>query len=219
MLNIVLFYSSLGTHGYKDNLMSTRPVVNGSELLVNDLYVVDGTRLYASVKCVNTIGLATTIVSSPVLISIEPPRISDLGITIIPSSVYEVVEPEVAVQTNLSNLQFTWDTFADDASVSGYEYRLASMTKRLIHWTDTGKKNFVSAHGLNLEDSQWYTAEVRALDGYGVRSNIINSTILIENSEPTLTGKSPLCKHLHIHIAVFAINHESIWVLITVSSP
>ena len=199
--------------------MPTRPVINESELLVNDLYVIDGTMLYASVQCLNNIGLTTTIVSRPVFISIEPPRISGLDITIIPSSVYQVVEPEVAVQSNLSTLQFTWDSCADDASVPGYEYRLSSMTKRLIHWTDTGKKNFISAHGLNLEDSQWYSAEVRAMDEYGVRSNIINSTILIENSEPTLTGKIPLCEHLHTHKAIFTINRESTWAIITLTSP
>ena len=125
----------------------------------------------------------------------EPPRESVADLTFIPSSVYKLAETEVAIQPNLSYLQFSWDSFTDDLSVSSYEYRLLSENIKLVNWTDTGKKNFVSTNSLNLEDGQWYTAEVRALNKIGLRSNVVNSTILVDSSEPTLTGKDRNGRH------------------------
>ena len=185
----------LGTFEYRDDVMATSTVTNGTELLADDLIVTDGTKLYTSVKCVNNIGLATIEVSRSILISMEPPRESVADLTFIPSSVYKLAETEVAIQPNLSYLQFSWDSFTDDLSVSSYEYRLLSENIKLVNWTDTGKKNFVSTNSLNLEDGQWYTAEVRALNKIGLRSNVVNSTILVDSSEPTLTGKDRNGRH------------------------
>ena len=172
--------------------MTTNTVFNRSSFLTDYLNIVDGTTLYTTLKCVNTIGLATVKVSRPIFISLQPPRISESGVTIIPFTAYSHGELEVAIQTNLSTMQFTWDSLTDEKGVSGYEYQISSSANTLTDWTFTGKKNFVTLHGLKLDDSHWYIAEVRAINDYGVLSNDINSTLLVDNSEPTLTGMCSL---------------------------
>ena len=141
-----------------------------------------------SVKCVNNIELATVKSTEPIVISILAPSKDEANLDFVPSSIFTISESEHAAQPNLSFVQFSWRDFKDISGISSYQYRLFSKAKNLIDWRDAGSKDFVSLQALNLDDSESYMAEVRAVNPGHLESEPLNSTINIEGKGPQVTG-------------------------------
>ena len=97
---------------------------------------------------------------------------------------------ETIVQSSRSQLQFFWNGFEDESGIEHFEYRVSSNTYYITDWTGVTAMDHVTLNYLNLMDGQIYVAEVRAVNVGQMKSNPINSTILIESRAPKLTGKS-----------------------------
>lgn len=155
--------------------------------------VVHGEQLFVSVKCVNKIGYSTLKVSSPIIISVEPPAADHAFLKFDPQLLSRVFprndnEQSMAIQTDNSRLQFFWEGFADKSGILFYEYRVLVSNNHLTEWINAGQKKFVTYINPNLIDGQNYTAEVRAVNQGNLRSETIRASIMIDSTGPMLTG-------------------------------
>jgi len=161
------------------------------------LNLTHGTTLFAVVKCVNNIELATTVSSLPVYISLDKPQTKTALVNIDPITVtshhdlFAGVTSTEEVQSNQSCLQFHWDGFEDVSPITGYGYKiLDSYNNSLTGWTDAGYRTMVTKCGLSLSSGLSAVAEVGAVNSGDHLSDTISRSILISSTYPLLTGQN-----------------------------
>lgn len=125
--------------------------------------------------------------------SIEPPANGHSSLKFIPQSLSSAFprndnEQRMAIQTDTSKLHFFWEGFDDKSGILFYEYRVLVGDGPVTEWINVAQRNYASYIHPNLIDGQNYTAEVRAVNQGNLRSEIIRSSILIDSTEPKLTG-------------------------------
>ena len=191
-----LFVYIIGTKRYQDNVLRYEHADPRGSFLAEWYEVAHGDVLYTNVKCVNTIGLYTVEVFGPIKVSLNKPSISNTWLKFIQqsertteglSSMEPNAELQTAIQTTFDRIQFAWDGFLDVSRISRFEYRLSSENQPLTDWTDAALKDVVSVNE-SFSDGAQYTVEVSAVNIANLRSNLINSSLLVDGRKPELTG-------------------------------
>ncbi|XP_052220285.1 uncharacterized protein LOC127837360 isoform X3 [Dreissena polymorpha] len=152
-----------------------------------------GDRVFVTVKCVNKVEIATTLVSRPVIIYLEPPNNSEAFVRFLPSgqesfSMTGPLSVQSPAQSNSSVLQMECNNFEDPSEITSYSYRIQSNGEIVVDWTDAGIKDMFSNEHLQLKSGQTYTTEVHALNGGGFTSSDVKSSLIVALEPPELTG-------------------------------
>ena len=95
----------------------------------------------------------------------------------------------MAIQSTFDQIQFAWDGFLDVLGISRFEHRFSTENEPLTDWTDAGLKDVISVND-SFSDGAKYTVEVSAVSIANLRSNLNNSTLLVDGRKPKLTGTS-----------------------------
>lgn len=186
--------SVAGSVPYSENILPSTESLQQYRFISDSIKVAHGSRLYANVKCINNVQLATMAVSDPVVVSVTRPSNANARVCFVPISQYELTvrtdscKDKNGIQSNRSSVQFFWDGFADTSGIDHYEYRLSTTLGHLTYWTKVVGGRFISLDSLDLYDDHVYTVEIRAVNSGLIRSNPINATLLIEGRVPQLTG-------------------------------
>ena len=191
-----MFVNIIGTKRYQDNVLRNELAYPRGSFITEWFEVAHGDVLYTNVKCVNNIGLYTVEVFGPTTVSLNKPSIDNAWLKFIQRSQHTTeklssLEPDaklqMAIQSAFDRIQFAWDGFLDVSGISRFEYRLVVEKEPLADWTDAGLKDVISVND-SFSDGAKYSVEVSAVNIANLRSNIINSTLLVDGREPELTG-------------------------------
>ncbi|KAH3802480.1 hypothetical protein DPMN_156158 [Dreissena polymorpha] len=152
-----------------------------------------GDRVFVTVKCVNKVEIATTSVSRPVIIYLEPPNNSQAFVRFVPRSKdsFSMTAPlsaQSSAQSNSSIVQMEWNNFEDPSEITSYRYRIQSNGDIVVDWTDAGLKDMCSNEHLKLTSGETYTAEIQAVNGGGFASSGVKSSLIVASEPPALTG-------------------------------
>ena len=118
------------------------------------------------------------------------PKVERASLTFYPGNRYTVLEmqPKVQVQSNLTHVDFTWDGFEDAAEILSYETRLWKGDIIIAPWRSVGFRNSAQRKTPNTEKGDTILLEVRAINNGGYKSQVINTSIVLDNRPPALTG-------------------------------
>ena len=163
------------------------------------LNMTHGITVFVTVKCVNSIELASTVSSSPVYISLDKPHAHTAVLKIDPITVtsqheyFAGLASPVEVQTNQSCLEFHWGGFEDVSPVTGYGYEiLDSFNNSFSSWTDAGYRTMATKCGLPLSSGQSAVVSVRAINSGDHWSDALSKSIMISAKTTFFTGKITL---------------------------
>ncbi|OGS27464.1 MAG: hypothetical protein A2297_04895 [Elusimicrobia bacterium RIFOXYB2_FULL_48_7] len=85
---------------------------------------------------------------------------------------------DVLSVNSASQMSANWDTFADaESGISRYLYSIgtAQGSDNVVGWTSTGMRRYVTTQGLSLTVGVTYYFSIKAENGSGVESGVINS--------------------------------------------
>ena len=196
MLFFLFFFLIIGTANYNGDLQRYKVANSSRNFLTDWIQVFHGDSIYANVKCVNNIDLFTVEVFGPIKVSLDRPLAKYARLRYVSRSQLSTEESnslgtplntEMAVQSNTNYLQFRWVGFYDVSGIASFEYRVSSQNGSFTDWKNTGLRDVVSVNNTFI-DGEWYAAEVCAINMGNLRSDIISSKILVDNSKPELTG-------------------------------
>ena len=100
-------------------------------------------------------------------------------------------QTKVQVQSNLTQVDFTWDGFEDGDENLSYETRLWKGDTIIATWRLVGFRNSALRKTPNTEKGDTILLEVRAINNGGYKSRVINASIVLDNRPPALTGNIP----------------------------
>ena len=152
-----------------------------------------GDRVYVTIKCVNKVELATTLVSRSVTIYLSPPSSTHAFVHFLPvsresTSIIDPLSREKAWQSNASILQMEWNSFEDRSHITSFKYRIHSDGEIVMDWMAVGFKDTISNVNLKLKSGRTYTAEVKAVNGGGLSSPSVQSSLTVATEPPALSG-------------------------------
>lgn len=103
-------------------------------------------------------------------------------------------ERDVEVRSRNSSLELTWRG-VDDTSVVAFYYRLHLNSLPLTEWSslNTYTTSVVALQANRAPSGGVLTAQVRASNDRGMTSDIVSSSVLLDDSRPSTTGKGVLC--------------------------
>ncbi|KAH3708873.1 uncharacterized protein LOC127857111 [Dreissena polymorpha] len=153
-----------------------------------------GHRVYVTIKCVNKVELATTLVSRSVTIYLSPPSSTHAFVHFLPvsqksSSIIDPLSREKAWQSNASILQMEWNSFEDHSHITSFKYRIHSDGEIVLDGMAVGFKDTISNVNLKLKSGRTYTAEVKAVNGGGLSSPNVQSSLTVASEPPALSGQ------------------------------
>ena len=195
---ILYCYIVLGTQSNDDNVQTHTLADSSNGFLTRNITILHERKLFVSIKCINNVELETIYVAEPVTLALESPESSLADLQFIPYDVHQMpIVSKVhsngfdteAIQSSRSRLSFHWMGFEDQVGIDRYEYRVTSEKTSLNDWTSVGKRTLVTLDNLKLLNGEVYTAEVRAVNKGDLRSNPVNTTLLVDSQLPGLTGK------------------------------
>ncbi|XP_061183197.1 uncharacterized protein LOC133191461 [Saccostrea echinata] len=147
-----------------------------------------GTKVFASVKCVNTIGLISEVNNKNVtIVAYEAPITTQSEVNFAVNS-FKMKTLE-HIQHSTSSLHFNWLSFQDITGFINYNFCIKSDENIVLNSTNIGKHNYVSIDDLDLQYNGTYTANVYAVNSGGKMSDSINGSIKVLDIAPIQTGK------------------------------
>nr|XP_022326556.1 uncharacterized protein LOC111126310 [Crassostrea virginica] len=164
--------------------------VNDTYCEISNISFDHGTKVFVSIKCINAIQLAGEETVGPFTIYHMSPKAERASLSFYPGNRYTVLEmqPKVQVQSNLTHVDFTWDGFEDAAEILSYETRLWKGDIIIAPWRSVGFRNSAQRKTPNTEKGDTILLEVRAINNGGYKSQVINTSIVLDNRPPALTG-------------------------------
>ncbi|KAK3093029.1 hypothetical protein FSP39_010221 [Pinctada imbricata] len=158
---------------------------------LTELDLNDGTTVFPSVKCINTVQLSNMINFEPMVVSYKAPVLSDAKIEFISQNEISADHetPIYPVQSNSSYVVFSWHGFHDESCHLTYETRLYQSGRAVQPWSNAGSRRLRS-YDVGLGDWDNITVETRALNHGHIPSTPIYASISIQTKAPRLTGKS-----------------------------
>jgi len=138
------------------------------------------------VRCVNKVGLESEVTSQEFIASFLAPDSTGSEIRFDHQA---VTKSGVNVQISTTHIIFAWTDFTDPVGIASYYYRIVDGSTHLINWQDAGLHNYATLEETTLKNDHVYTVEVRATNRRDIYSQAINSSILVLNIFPQLTGK------------------------------
>ena len=118
------------------------------------------------------------------------PKAKRASISFYPDNRYPVLEmqPKVQVQSNLTHVDFTWDGFEDAAGILSYETRLLKGDTIIAPWRSVGFRNSAQRKTPGTQKGDTILLEVRAINNGGYKSQVINTSIVLDNRPPIIAG-------------------------------
>ncbi|OGS08420.1 MAG: hypothetical protein A2270_09010, partial [Elusimicrobia bacterium RIFOXYA12_FULL_51_18] len=164
--------------GWLDNGINTSTTTTG-------LNLTDGQTYYFTLKAENGAGLKSDITNSNgQLVDTSSPSIT--------GAVNDGIGTDAAYAISSSQLSANWTTSSDPHSgIARYWYAIGTTAggTSLTGWTDNGTNTSTTTTGLGLTDGQTYYFTLKAENGAGLKSDIINSNgQLVDTSSPSITG-------------------------------
>lgn len=147
------------------------------------LSLAHGSKVYITVRCVNTVQLSGFTHIGPLVVSYKTPFTSNPKLNVIP-------EQRANKCVNCVNQAVTvyWDNFNDASGIYNYNFRMKSKYGRWMNWTCLQRKNFVRTQYIKDPVTVQYSFEVKADNIGKIESSSINEIINIDNRRPRVTG-------------------------------
>jgi len=170
-------------------------------VLVDDLWLTNGTRYYISVRARNGAGLGSEVsVSDGIVVDLTPPSVP-------------VVTDDGHTTTSTTQLHATWTASSDaESGVADYQYQIRrdSTTGALIRdWTLVGVATDVTTTGLSLTSGTTYYFGVQAANGAGLSSvPSFSNGITVDTTPPagavTINSGAASTKNLTVTLSLSA---------------
>ncbi|XP_053381645.1 uncharacterized protein LOC123528459 [Mercenaria mercenaria] len=162
--------------------------------IFSQIYLQHGDKVFVSVKCINNVELATSMISETIIISTESPDISKAEVRIISPDKRGTTKPNQGLITTYvvadrSHVQLEWEGFEDMSGVNSYEYRVLYDNHTIVDWKNTSRRKTAEINDLDLDPGKVYKAEVRAVNSGNYVSDSITAGLVIQ-TEPSFTGNS-----------------------------
>jgi len=190
---ILIFFS--GRLSILDDISETRAAKSTDNCKWTGLNLPHGTSIFVTVKCVNTVELATTVSSSPVYIVLYKPSSTKAVLDIEPISenskheYFTGIATTLNVQSNKSCVLFNWDGFEYMSPLAGYSFELHdSHNQSFTGWKDAGYRTMVTKCGLSLSHGQAAVASVKARNTGDFWSDTISDSVRISVNAQLPTG-------------------------------
>ncbi|MCX5786245.1 MAG: lectin like domain-containing protein [Elusimicrobia bacterium] len=185
---IVRYWYAIGTTAgvtdtldWTDNGTSTSVTKTGLSGLVN------GVIYYFTVKAENGAGLQTTPVNSNgqlMNVDVTPPTN--------PAQVRDGAGADIDWSGSLTRLSANWDPSSDpQTGIAKYWYAIGTTAggTDVVAWTDNGTNTSTTTTGLSLSNGQIYYFTVKAVNGAGLWSGVVNSNgQTVDITAPSLPG-------------------------------
>ncbi|XP_062588512.1 uncharacterized protein LOC134250179 [Saccostrea cucullata] len=162
---------------------------NRTECRSPSMRLPHGTEVFASVKCVNTIGLSSEVNDKNVtIVAYKAPIPTQPEVTFAVNSIKMMLLEHI--QHSTTSLYFHWLSFQDATGLINYNFCIKSDNNIVLNSADIGKHNYVSIDDLDLQYNGTYIADVYAVNSVGKRSDSINGSIKVLDIAPIQTGKT-----------------------------
>ncbi|XP_071784665.1 uncharacterized protein [Asterias amurensis] len=180
--------------GLDDVIPSTVSPNSESKITANLARVmVEGQKLFATVKCFNNAGRSSWKSSDGVTIVTEPP--SSLAAVVKVKAVSDTAYATLdGYQSQNSFLKASWEGFMDPFGIQFYQCRLTGPSYSPSPWTRCGSasEEHLNWSDLTLEDDATYSLSVRAVNHADLISQTITQNVTVETSRPTSQGSNLL---------------------------
>ncbi|XP_062589946.1 uncharacterized protein LOC134251560 [Saccostrea cucullata] len=159
---------------------------------LSNLSFPHGTTIYVTVQCINNVQLKAEEIAGPFKIYHKSPQIESATLSFYPNNRNTFLRKESAIplQENLTNIDFFWKGFQDEGGISTFETRVRKNGKVIAPWNSVGLRNCATRVIQNSKAGDIIDADVRAANDGGYRSQILNSSIVLDNRSPGLEDES-----------------------------
>ncbi|XP_033637440.1 uncharacterized protein LOC117298344 isoform X1 [Asterias rubens] len=153
--------------------------------------MVEGQKLFATVKCFNNDGRSSWKSSDGVTIVTEPPLslAAVVKVKAVSDTAYATLDE---YQSQNSSLKASWEGFTDPFGIQFYQCRLTGPSYSTSPWTRCGSasEEHLNWSDLTLEDDATYSLSVRAVNHADLISQAITKNFTVETSRPTSQGSN-----------------------------
>ena len=142
-----------------------------------------GSRVYGTVRCINTVELTGRAFFGPLVVSYLPPQSVDSNIEFITNTGVNHVS-----QSDSNSLTLRWSEFKDRSQLQTYSAQVSYDDSVIKSWQEIGNKNYLKISHLSLVNGGSYEVTIRGKNIGGVESHPINNSITVDSIKPKVTG-------------------------------
>ncbi|CAH1802767.1 unnamed protein product [Owenia fusiformis] len=173
---------------FKKVLFSGNPMLFNS---TNHVNLKHGTKVYAIVRCFNTLGLWSQTSSTGITVISEPPDVSHALIESLPNKMSHFPCSDW-IQNDIHTIRLKWDGFQKSTNHIDYYQVNIEMTNGDVNGTiyeliNDGRRQ-ITMEPLTLQQNTHYKASIKAVDMVGSVSDGVQLMFTADTNPPNKTG-------------------------------
>ncbi|KAK7493733.1 hypothetical protein BaRGS_00015062 [Batillaria attramentaria] len=151
-----------------------------------------GSSVRVKISCVNGVQIHQTVTSDPAQILLLPPDLTQASLASISNnpmmSAFE--KSDLEFRSSNSSLEFFWHG-VDDPTVTQFQYRFLHESSPMDGWSplDSYKTSAIIERGSQNLPTGSVTAQVRATNARQMMSDVLTTSVKVDDEQPVLTGK------------------------------